>query len=83
MNQIVTLPAEQRKALEKGEPVLVTVLESQLDCVVIRADMYERVKTLLAGFDPCETYPAVDEVFREDWDDPKMAEYDEYEARKP
>jgi len=81
MKQTVSLPAEQRKALEQGKPVPVTEAGTQLECVVIRADMYERVRALL--LDPRETYPAVDEVFREDWSDPKMAEYDDYESRKP
>ena len=67
---------EQRKALESGESVPVTKSESQLECIVIRADLYERVKALLPGLDPRDTYPAIDEVFREDWSDPKMAEYD-------
>lgn len=83
MKQIVSLPAEQQKALEQGEAVPVTEAQTQLECVVIRADMYERVKSLLPGFDPKEAYPAIDEVFREDWSDPKMAEYDNYESRKP
>lgn len=83
MKQTVSLPPEQRRALEQGEPVPVTESETLLECVVIRADLYERVKSLLPGFDPREAYPAIDEVFREDWSDPKMAEYDDYESRKP
>jgi hypothetical protein len=31
---------------------------------------------------PRVTYPAVDVVFREDWDAPEMAEYDRYEEHK-
>jgi len=77
MNQTVSLTAEQRQALEQGEPVPVTESETQLECVVIRADLYERVKSLLSGFDPRDAYPAIDEVFRQDWSDPKMAEYDD------
>jgi hypothetical protein len=53
-----------------------------MECVVIRADMYEQIKKLLPDFDPQEAYPAIDEVMREDWNDPKMAEYDNYESRK-
>ncbi len=28
-------------------------------------------------------YPAIDEAFREGWDDPAMSDYDDYEAHKP
>jgi hypothetical protein len=83
MKQTVSLNAEQRKAPQSGESVPITESESPLECVVIRADLYERVKALLTGLDPRDTYPAIDEVFRQDWSDPKMAEYDDYEARKP
>jgi hypothetical protein len=29
-----------------------------------------------------QAYPAIDEAWKEDWDDPKMAEYDNYEEHK-
>ena len=48
------------------------------DCVVLRADVFEQIKKLLPDFDPRDAYPAVDEVMSEDWNDPKLAEYDEY-----
>ena len=83
MKQTLSLTVEQCKALQSGESVPVTESETQLECVVIRADLYERVKVLLSGLDPRDAYPAIDQVFREDWSDPKMAEYDDYEARKP
>ena len=79
----MTLTVEQRKARELGEAVHVTEAETQMECVLIRADLYERVKSLLPELDPRETYPAIDEVMREGWSDPKMAEYDDYESRKP
>ena len=56
-------------------------LQTRTECV-IRADVFERIKGLLPEFDPRETYPASDEVMREDWSDPKMAEYDDYESRR-
>lgn len=83
MKLTVHLAAEQQKALEQGEAVPVTEGQTQLECVVIRADMYERVKALLPGFTPSEAYPAIDEAFREDWSQPKMSEYDNYESRRP
>jgi hypothetical protein len=82
MNQSVSLTAEQWSALERGQEVRVTNPEKRMECVVIRADVYDRVKALLPDFDFRETYPAVDEVMGEDWNDPKMAEYDDYESRR-
>lgn len=61
-------------------PVIET--ETQIECVVVRADVFNRIKRLLPDFDPRETYAALDEVMQEDWSDPKMAEYDDYESRK-
>ena len=49
--------------------------------VLLRAEVYERIKRLLE-FSPAEAYPAVDRTFAEGWDDPKMAEYDRYEEHK-
>jgi hypothetical protein len=79
----MNLTDEQLHALEQGREVHLIDSKTQIECVVIRADVYDRVKSLLPEFDPHETYPAVDEVMREDWDDPKMAEYDDYESRHP
>lgn len=76
----MSLTSEQRTALEQGEAVHMTEPDTRMECVVIRADVYERVKVLLGDFDPRMAYPAMDEVMREDWSDPKMAEYDDYES---
>lgn len=50
----------QREALEQGEAVAVTV--GQTECVILRKDVYERVKAVLfddGEMDPCAAYPAV------------------------
>ena len=83
MEQLMNLTEEQLRALEQGQELRVIDPRTRLECVVIRADVYERVKGLLPEIDPRETYPAVDEVMGEDWSDPKMAEYDDYESRRP
>lgn len=79
----MNLTAEQLKLLEGGRELRVIDPKTQIECVVIRADVYDRVKGLMPDLDPHETYPAVDEVMGEDWNDPKMAEYDDYESRRP
>ncbi len=82
MKESVTLSTEHRQALLLGQSVAVTEAGSQIECVVLRVDVYEQIKRLLPDFDPREAYPAIDQVMKEDWDDPKMAEYDNYESRK-
>ncbi|HUY90083.1 MAG TPA: hypothetical protein VMV10_15205 [Pirellulales bacterium] len=82
MEESLTLNAEHRQALQRGESVPVVEKATQTPCVVVRADVFERIKKLLPDLDPREAYPALDEVMREDWSDPRMAEYDDYESRK-
>jgi hypothetical protein len=81
MADSLTLSSAQQKALQQGESVPVIETGTQIECVVVRADVSNRIQRLL-DFDPIEAYPALDEVMREDWSDPKMAEYDDYESRK-
>ena len=78
----VSLSAKHQQALQDGQSVAVTETATQIECVVLRADVFEQIKKLLPDFDPRETYAAIDEVMREGWSDPKMAEYDDYESRK-
>jgi hypothetical protein len=82
MEESLTLNVEHQKALQQGESVPVIEKATQTQCVVVRADVFDRIKKLLPDFDPREAYPALDEVMKEDWDDPKMAEYDDYESHK-
>jgi hypothetical protein len=71
------LSAEQIQAVENGEAVPVTVQHTK--CVLIRADIYERVKALI---EIEETNPLIDETFREGWEAPGMADYDCYDELK-
>ena len=77
MEESLTLNAEHQKALQQGESVPVVEKTTQTPCVVVRADVFDRIKKLLPDFDPREACPAIDEVMKEDWSDPKMAEYDD------
>ena len=71
------ISAEQIRAVENGEAVSVTVQHTP--CVLIRADIYERVKAIL---EIAEAYPLLNETFREGWEAPGMADYDHYEELK-
>jgi hypothetical protein len=72
------LSAAQMQAIENGEAVPITVGHTQ--CVLLREDLYERVKALL---DLEATYPLLDEAFREGWEAPGMEDYDRYDELKP
>jgi hypothetical protein len=71
------LSADQVRAVESGEAVPITV--EQTPCVLIRADLYDRVRAIL---DIEATYPLIDETFQEDWEAPGMADYDRYDELK-
>jgi hypothetical protein len=79
----MNLTAEQLASVRAGELLRFTDPVTKEEFIILRADVYDRVKTLLAGeMDPREWYAAVDEAFREDWNAPGMAEYDRYEKHK-
>lgn len=82
------LTEEQRREAQRPQdkPVRLTDPETNQEYVLLPAEAYERVKTFLyddGDPDPRREYPLVDEVMKADWDDPRMAEYDNYEERRP
>jgi hypothetical protein len=81
-NSSVILNEQERAALERGEAVRILDGTSGAEYVVLRADVYDRVCVQADGFDPEQTYAAAHEVWRDAWDDPKMAEYDRYDDYK-
>ena len=80
------LTSEQVTSIKEGEPVRLTPDEIGTACVVVRADVYDRVKTLIyddSDVSPRELYHFVDGVMAEDdADDPTLAEYQNY-RRQP
>ncbi len=81
----MTLTGEQAQAIKDGEAVTVTPPEVGTACVLLRADMYERVRCLLddsAEFRPRDAYPLIDAVMADDdADDPTLADYQQ--IRRP
>lgn len=71
------LSTAQIQALENGEAVPITVGHTK--CVLMREDLYERVKAVL---DIEDAYPLLDKTCREGWDAPGMADYDRYDELK-
>ncbi len=81
------LTEDQRQAIKKtgGKPVDVVDATTNVHYVLVRADQYEKVRALvgeLTDIDPREAYAAIDETFREGWNDPAMDKYDAYDAHK-
>lgn len=83
----VRLTYEQRQAVNRGEPVRVTVEPERTTVVVLSAAAFDRIRASWTLFSDEENaaasaYPLVEEIMKEDWDGPKMAEYDQYDAHK-
>jgi len=81
----LTEEEKRQVRLANGKPVRLTDPESQQEYVLLPAEVYDRLKALLyddGNVDVAAGYPLADEVMKDDWDDPKMAEYDRYEEFK-
>jgi hypothetical protein len=78
---MTTLTPEQRQEIERAgnAPVLLEDPETRQRYVLLKAEVYES----LSEVDPVRAmYPFVDRTFREGWETPEMAEYDEYEQHR-
>jgi len=73
------LSIDQRQALEQGQPVRVN--ESGLDCVVLLANVYDRLKNLMYDDSPLtseeKTRLLIEAGKRAGWDDPEMDIYND------
>jgi hypothetical protein len=80
---MTTLTPEQRQEIRTaGEgPVRLADLETQMEYVIVRADVYDRICAL--ADDARAAYPLAMKVFGQDgWDDPQMDEYNALDPRK-
>ncbi len=75
---MIVLTDVQREKLDACGALDVTVAATECPYVLIRKDVYERIKSLLED-EPREAYPAVDRAFAPGWDEPAMSDYDRYE----
>jgi hypothetical protein len=83
----IKLSAEQEAALQDGEqnPLRVWDAAGRSCYVLVPAEAYQRLEPLFEAddFDVREFYPLADEVFGPaGWDDPKMDEYNDYDAHR-
>jgi hypothetical protein len=86
MEPSVILTNEQREALRQGEALRVTDPETQLECIVVRADVYDRVRGLVVDDGQLTEEERLALIraagARADWDDPELDVYEEY-RKKP
>ena len=82
MEQAIALTAEQREAIKLGQAVHFTDPQTQLECVLLRADVFDRVRTLLVDDRPLtqeEKLAAIEAAgLRAGWDDPALDVYEQY-----
>jgi hypothetical protein len=79
---MIELTDEQRQLLTQPEPT-VRDPETKQTYVLVRSDLYQRLKGLLDDDWAEATHRATMEVFaRDGWDDPRMDVYDDLDPRK-
>ncbi len=79
----MNLTTQQQQAIQKGEAVRFTDAQTQLECVLVRADVYDRSRsTNSQSPDPAETYHAFGAVAGPaGWDDQEMDVYEQYRGQ--
>jgi hypothetical protein len=79
------LTDDLKQAIEEHAGAPLYLLDSANNrYVLLRADQFEKFQALSEAndFDPREMYPLIDEVMKEDWDDPAMDVYNDYDAHR-
>jgi hypothetical protein len=78
---MATLTAEQRKLLEEagGEVVRLSDPDTNQVYVLVRAEVYEQLRSGHADLNPRDLHPALHQALEDEgWDDPQMEEYNRY-----
>src|SRR5690348_1819466 len=60
------LTEEQRQEIQMADPARAVDPQTGETYVLIREEVYERIKSMLDDFDPREGYPLVDRIMAED-----------------
>jgi hypothetical protein len=80
---VIELTEQQRQEVgEATTPVRVVDPETKREFFLVRAEVFSRLQVALGEIDPRDAYAAVDRAFAPGWDDPTMADYDNYEQHK-
>jgi hypothetical protein len=80
---MATLAPEQRQEIQRAgeEPVRLADPETQIEYVIVKADVYDRISAL--ADEARAAYPLAMKVFGQDgWDDPQMDEYNVLDPRR-
>ena len=82
----MVLSADQQRALENGEPVRTIEPVTALECVIVRADVFDRLKSLIYNDGPLTQEERLAAILhagqRAGWDDPELDVYEEYRKKK-
>jgi hypothetical protein len=76
---MTTITPEIRQAIELAgeQPVQLADPETNSVYIIVRAEVYERMRALCDDFDIRDAYPLMDQVAaHQGWDDPSMEMYD-------
>ena len=79
---MIELTEQQRQELAQPEPIAIDP-QTKEQYVLVRREVYARLRSALDDVHPRNAYPAIDKAFAAGWDDPKMDEYDHYEEHRP
>ena len=79
----MNLTAQQLESVQHGEPLRFVDPELRQEFVVVRADVFDRVRLLFDDSDlvPGETLPLVWQAMKADWEDPLMDIYDDHSEK--
>jgi hypothetical protein len=75
------LTVEQRELLKQsgGEPLQLVDPDTNQKYVLLRAETYDQLRSVLTDLDPRDLYPALHRALQDEgWDDPRMDEYNRY-----
>ena len=82
MTMIELTEQQSHQIGEGGKPIKVIDQTTQREFYLVAADDFSKLHTATDDGNPRESYPAIERVFSPDWEDAKMAEYDNYELHK-
>ncbi len=75
------LTTEQRKLLQQsgGQPVRLIDPDTKQQYMLVRAEVYDQLRSVHNDLDPRDLYPALHRALRDEgWDDARLDEYNRY-----
>jgi hypothetical protein len=79
---LIELAEAPRQELSRPEPVVVDP-QTKEEYVLVRRDVFIRLRAIPSDTEPRDTCPAIDTAFAPGWADPKMDDCDRYEELRP